>query len=101
MTIMPSQKIQRWIDLLAALLRRRFPASLQEVDGEVRGYDPAQTTAAPPRTFERDKDELRAFGIPIETVLGADGDTSGYRLQPPHLHLPYLNLRPEGRTNNA
>ena len=65
------QKIQRWIDLLAALLRRRFPAPLEELAREVPGYDTGQNKAALRRTFERDKDELRAFGIPIETVTAA------------------------------
>jgi proteasome accessory factor B len=92
-TPMPSQKIQRWIDLLAALLRRRFPASLEELATEVPGYDTGQTKAALRRTFERDKDELRAFGIPIETITAPDGETAGYRLQPQHFYLPYLTLR--------
>ncbi|MGH9892712.1 MAG: hypothetical protein ACREA0_12125, partial [bacterium] len=48
---MASQKIQRWIDLLAALLRRRFPASLEELAQEVPGYDTGQNKAALRRTF--------------------------------------------------
>lgn len=88
-----SSKIQRWIDLLAALLRRHFPASLEELVREVPGYDTGQNKAALRRTFERDKDELRAFGIPIETISAPDGDTVGYRLQPQHFYLPYLTLR--------
>ena len=93
---MPSQKIQRWIDLLAALLRRKFPVSLDELAREVPGYDTGQNKTALRRTFERDKDELRAFGIPIETVTEPDGETVGYRLQPQNFYLPYLTLRSEG-----
>ena len=93
---MATQKIQRWIDLLAALLRRRFPVSLEELAREVPGYDTGQNKAALRRTFERDKDELRAFGIPIETVSEPDGETVGYRLQPQNFYLPYLTLRSEG-----
>jgi proteasome accessory factor B len=92
---MASQKIQRWIDLLAALLRRRFPASLEELVREVPGYDLGQKKDALRRTFERDKEELRAFGIPIETITVPEGDTVGYRLQPQHFYLPYLTLRSE------
>ena len=88
-----SSKIQRWIDLLAALLRRRFPVSLEELSQEVPGYLIARNKTALRRTFERDKDELRAFGIPIETVTGAEGEAIGYRLQPQHFYLPYLTLR--------
>ena len=90
---MASQKIQRWIDLLAALLRRRYPVSLEELAQEVPGYLINPNKAALRRTFERDKDELRAFGIPIETVTTPDGETVGYRLQPQHFYLPYLTLR--------
>jgi proteasome accessory factor B len=88
-----SVKIQRWIDLLAALLKRRFPVSLEELTRDVPGYSAGQNKTALRRTFERDKDELRAFGIPIETVLGPEGETIGYRLQPQHFYLPYLTLR--------
>src|SRR5918999_5717347 len=90
---MASQKIQRWIDLLAALLRRRFPVSLEELKREVPGYLIIVNKTALRRTFERDKDELRAFGIPIETVTAPDGETVGYRVQPQHFYLPYLTLR--------
>jgi proteasome accessory factor B len=43
------------------------------------------------RMFERDKDELRCFGIPIETVQVADG-TVAYRLRGRDFYLPYLLL---------
>jgi proteasome accessory factor B len=92
---MAASKIQRWIDLLAALLRRKFPISLEELAREVPGYLIAPNKTALRRTFERDKDELRAFGIPIETVTDPNGETAGYRLQPQHFYLPYLSLRSE------
>jgi proteasome accessory factor B len=46
------------------------------------------------RMFERDKDELRSFGINIETVDTGDdnGDPSGYRLDRKTFYLPYLTL---------
>ncbi|MEP7227769.1 MAG: hypothetical protein ABI785_10445, partial [Gemmatimonadales bacterium] len=86
---MKASKIQRWIDLLAALLRRKFPVSLDELAREVPGYDTGQNKAALRRTFERDKEELRGFGIPIETVTEGDGEAVGYRLQAQHFYLPY------------
>ena len=44
--------------------------------------------------FERDNDELRSFGIAIDTIdlQDDDGDTSGYRLDRKGLYLPYLSL---------
>jgi len=47
--------------------------------------------------FERDKDELRALGVQIETVpipdVEHDEPATGYRLRPSDFYLPYLELR--------
>jgi proteasome accessory factor B len=94
---MNSPKIQRWIDLLAALLARKYPVALEDLVRDVPGYDTGQNKAALRRMFERDKDELRAFGIPIESVPSPEGEISGYRLDARHFYLPYLTLRSEGR----
>lgn len=83
-------KLRRWTDLLAALLRRHFPVSLEELVAEVPGYQSAPSQAALRRTFERDKDELRSFGIPIETATNPAGEAVGYRLRPENFYLPYL-----------
>jgi proteasome accessory factor B len=48
------------------------------------------------RMFERDKDELRSFGVPIETVEKPDGDASAYRLSPVNFYLPYLCVAGDG-----
>lgn len=88
-----NDKLLRWIDLIAALLRRRFPVSFDELSRDIPGYahdgPPSETLQ---RMFERDKEELRSAGIAIETVNGADGDPSQYRLKPDAFYLPYLVL---------
>ena len=89
-------KIQRWIDLLAALLRRRFAAPFEELIRDVPAYAGGQSIEARRRMFERDKDELRGFGVPIETVKSPDGETLGYRLQVANFYLPYLTVRSPG-----
>jgi proteasome accessory factor B len=50
------------------------------------------------RMFERDKDELRSFGIDIATsdISDDDGDTQGYRLDRKTFYLPYLSLTASG-----
>ena len=88
-------KIQRWVDLLAALLMRRFPVTFEEIAREVPGYrSHGAQPASVMRTFERDKDELRAFGVPIETVEDRDDSANtGYKLATREFYLPYLCLR--------
>jgi proteasome accessory factor B len=99
---MPTPKLQRWIDLLAALLRRHGAASLEELVPDVpayRGYlaRDRRTREAVRRTFERDKDELRAFGVPIGTVRDLSGEVVGYRLSRDGFYLPYLTMLRDGR----
>ncbi|MBK7906137.1 MAG: WYL domain-containing protein [Gemmatimonadetes bacterium] len=91
---MPTQpKLQRWTDLLAALLRRHGAVDFEALRGEVGAYA-AHTgqRSALMRMFERDKDELRALGVPIETVAGEDNNSSLYRLASRHFYLPFLQL---------
>ncbi|HEX5387306.1 MAG TPA: WYL domain-containing protein [Gemmatimonadales bacterium] len=90
-------KLQRWIDLLAALLRRHGAAPLEELVRDVPAYQHAPSRGALRRTFERDKDELRAFGIPIATISDAGGEVVGYRLKADQFYLPYLTLMGERR----
>lgn len=89
----PNDKLIRWFDVLAALLRRRFPASFEELARDVPAY---QHTGAPSdtllRMFERDKDELRRAGVRIETIAGDDSEPPSYRLRAEHFYLPYLVL---------
>ncbi len=93
---MKSLKLQRWLDLLAALLRHRFPVTFEQLIPEVPAYATEQNAESRRRTFERDKDELRIFGVPIETVDPTDGDTKAYRLRVNEFYLPYLSLRAQG-----
>jgi proteasome accessory factor B len=87
----PASKTQRWIDLLAALLARRYPATFDALAGDVPAYATSSVSrASVMRTFERDKDELRALGIPIETVPDENGDLAAYRMAPTDFYLPYL-----------
>jgi len=94
-------KLQRWIDLLAALLRRRYPVTFEQIREEVPAYafregDEAGKAAAQ-RMFERDKKELRAFGIPLQTITEDANEVLGYRLPPRDFYLPYLSLVLDGR----
>jgi predicted DNA-binding transcriptional regulator YafY len=109
------QKLVRCCDLLLALLSRRRPATFDELAGDVAEYaavleeikahvgSAKHTTKweSLKRTFERDKDELKAAGIPLEstTVPNPDGSTgSVYRVDPTRFYLPYLFLQEHGET---
>ena len=99
---MPPTKLQRWLDLIAYLVAHHFPVTVDELMEHVPAYaekwrtgDP-KDLAAVRRTFERDKDELRRFGIPIQTVsytinYGHERQ-EGYRIAKQDFYLPYLRL---------
>jgi proteasome accessory factor B len=91
-------KIQRWIDLLAALLVHRYPMSFEELIAAVPAYEATAKKDARRRMFERDKDELRAFGVPIETRLNEADEVVGYAVDRRRFYLPYLTLQLPGRT---
>src|SRR3954464_9776255 len=94
---MAPRKTERIVNLTIALLvaGRYLPKSrIREL---VEGYH-GLSDAAFERTFERDKDELRALGVPIE-VGGCDPlfeDEAGYRILPSELSLPPAQRPPAG-----
>ena len=74
-----TERTERLLDLLLCLVATSRPVSRATIRSVVPGYDDAPSEAAFERMFERDKDELRGMGIPIETVLDPSGDVEGYR----------------------
>ena len=90
-------KLQRWTDLLAALLRYHYPATFEQLARDVPAYsNESKKKDAVMRMFERDKDELRSFGIAIETIPLEEDETSGYKLDRKTFYLPYLSLSASG-----
>ncbi len=93
-------KTQRWLDLIAFLIGRRLPVTVEQIMEGVPPYAADWGTGDPTardsvrRKFERDKDELRNLGIPIETVVfRVDGEEQeGYRLARKDFYLPYLRI---------
>ncbi|HKV52421.1 MAG TPA: WYL domain-containing protein [Gemmatimonadaceae bacterium] len=93
---MTSSKVQRWTDLIVGLLRHRLGVTFTELADDVPAYAlPKRPTerqkATVKRMFERDKAELLAFGLPIETI-GAEDEIEKYRLRPSNFYLPYLSI---------
>ncbi len=94
-------KLQRWLDLVAFLVSRRMPATFEEIIEHVPAYSGAgsgdmRAGESVRRMFERDKDELRAMGIPLQTVPFSIGFGSeaieGYAIDNRDFYLPWLRL---------
>jgi proteasome accessory factor B len=90
------RRIERLINLIAALLEAPSPMTADDIRERIAGYDQDSRDAFR-RTFERDKEALRAMGIPIETTqvdpLGMD--TDGYIIPKARYYLPQLDLEPD------
>ncbi len=95
-------KLQRWLDLITFLVSRRLPVAVDRIMEGVPAYAEKWETgdetdrASARRMFERDKDELRELGIPLDTVpytinYGME-QTEGYRIARRDFYLPYLRL---------
>lgn len=94
-------KTQRWLDLIAYLVGRRMPVTVGDLMEKVPAYarkwrtEDATDQASARRMFERDKDELRALGVPLESVpIPSDdmGEQEAYRIGARDFFLPYLKL---------
>ncbi|WP_244960114.1 helix-turn-helix transcriptional regulator [Actinomyces faecalis] len=83
---------ERQINLLLALRATQTGLSATEVVTRVEGYDPEAGESAR-RMFERDKNELRALGVPI-LVTGPDTQPR-YRVDEDSYALPPLRLDAE------
>lgn len=69
--------------------------SKEDVRVSVAGYDEAATSEAFERMFERDKDSLRALGVPIVTVdPGGHAQDVGYRVDKDAYALEEIDLTP-------
>lgn len=84
----PVSKAERLLDLVIALLNSRYYRTAGWIRDRVAGYDDVASDEAFSRMFERDKQELRDMGIPIETQPGGDG----YRIRPGEFALPEMSF---------
>src|SRR6476619_647680 len=93
---MTARKSERLINLLIALLVARTYVSKDRIRTVVEAYREAGDDAFE-KMFERDKEELRSLGIPIEVgfVDRAFEDEPGYRVVRSAFELPEIDLAPE------
>ncbi|GGO91851.1 hypothetical protein GCM10011584_26910 [Nocardioides phosphati] len=87
------QKTERLLNLLILLLVQRRFVSKARVRALIDDYRDASDEAFE-RMFERDKGELRALGVPLETgqVDGFFDDEPGYRIPADEFALPGIEL---------
>ncbi len=88
-------RLERLLNLVAALLDAGRPLSRAEIQRRVPGYGEGKSAR---RAFERDKDALRAMGIPVvlEPLDREHAELGeGYRIPPEQYRLPDPHLAPD------
>jgi proteasome accessory factor B len=86
---MSRRKTERLLSLVLCLLAARRYLTAEQIRAAVPGYPPYGEAFK--RMFERDKDELRELGIPLETGQAGDDDT-GYKISRHDYELPEITL---------
>ena len=93
---MATSKIERLMNLVIALLSTRQFLTAEKIRDSVAGYNDSANYEAFSRMFERDKNELRDLGVPLETGLaGRFSTVEGYRINRNAYELPDVDLTSE------
>lgn len=89
-----SSKAERLVNVTIALLETRRPLTFEELRRRT-GYYAQDDRESARRMFERDKDELRRLGVPIEVREGALDGEPGYLVDRRTYEAPDVDLTPE------
>ncbi|HEV7362637.1 MAG TPA: YafY family protein [Mycobacterium sp.] len=90
---MATSKVERLVNLVIALLSTRGYITAEKIRTSVAGYSESPSAEAFSRMFERDKNELRDLGIPLEVGrVSALDPTEGYRINRDAYSLPPVEL---------
>ncbi|MBT2211842.1 YafY family protein [Actinomadura sp. NEAU-AAG7] len=90
---MSRRKTERLLNLVVCLLATRRYLTAEQIRRAVPGYP--DSDEAFKRMFERDKEELRELGVPLEVGSdqgGGGGEEIGYRIPPQAYELPDIHL---------
>ena len=91
---MSKRRTERLLSIVVLLLSSRRYLTAEQIRAAVSGY-PEQDESFK-RMFERDKEELRDLGIPLETGrANAFDDDLGYRITRQDYELPEIHLEPD------
>jgi proteasome accessory factor B len=93
---MATSKVERLVNLVIALLSTRGYVTAEKIRSSVAGYSDSPSAEAFSRMFERDKNELRDLGIPLEVGRVSVLDpTEGYRINQDAYALAPVELTPD------
>lgn len=91
-----TSKVERLVNLVIALLSTRGYITAEKIRSNVAGYADSPSAEAFSRMFERDKNELRDLGIPLEVGrVSTLNPTEGYRINRDAYALPPVDLTRE------
>jgi proteasome accessory factor B len=94
-----TSKVERLVNLVIALLSTRGYITAEKIRTSVAGYSDSPSIEAFSRMFERDKNELRDLGVPLEVGrVSALDPTEGYRINRDAYSLPPVELTPDEAT---
>jgi proteasome accessory factor B len=93
---MAAERTERLMNLVICLLHTRAFITAERLREIIPGYGDAPSDEAFKRMFERDKEDLRDLGIPLETgSMSAWDDEVGYRIARGDYALPDVTLEPD------
>jgi proteasome accessory factor B len=89
------RKSERLLNLIVMLLETSRPVTAKQIHQTIPGYGQDQWDSFK-RMFERDKEELREMGIPVELASTDAWDAEqGYLIPKDRYYLPDLKLEPD------
>jgi proteasome accessory factor B len=89
---MATDRTERLLNLVICLLGAQRPVSRAALRDGIPGYADTPSDEAFERMFERDKDELRQMGIPIDTVVNVQGEVEGYLIDGDSYAMPSIEF---------
>jgi proteasome accessory factor B len=89
------EPLERLLNLVALLLETRQPLTFEQIRATLEPYGQEKQDSAK-RMFERDKDVLRDYGVPLELVdTDAWGTEQGYLIRKDSYYLPEIAFTPQ------
>jgi len=87
------QKVERQLQLVALLVTSRDPLTFEQIQQRFEDAYVHEDIDSAKRMFERDKDELRGMGVPIEMApIEPLGPDEGYTIPAERYYLPEISF---------